>query len=52
MQVVNKPFALTVKDDDGQETYKQYYVTVVEIKSYNDVIIGGKNYFDQPIKMI
>ena len=38
-----------VKDDDGWESHKQYYIQTVEIKDYN-VTIDGRNFFDQPIK--
>ena len=37
------------KDDDGRESYKQYYLSIVEIKDYN-VIINCRNFFDQPTK--
>ena len=37
------------KDDDGQESHRQYYLPTVEIKDYN-VVIDGRNLFDQPIK--
>ena len=37
------------KDDDGQESHRQYYLPTVEIKDYN-VVIDGRNFFDQPIK--
>ena len=48
-QGVNKLFAFLVKDDDGWESHKQYYIQTVEIKDYN-VTIDGRNFFDQPIK--
>ena len=37
------------KDDDGQESHKQYFLPTVKIKDYN-VMIDGRNLFDQPIK--
>ena len=37
------------KDADGWESHKQYYLPTVEIKDYN-VMIDGRNLFDQPIK--
>ena len=40
---------LSFKDDDCRENHKQYYLTTVEIKYYN-VMIYGRNFFDQPIK--
>ena len=48
-QGVNRLFILLLKDDDGQESHKQYYLPTVEMKDYN-VIINGINFFDQPIK--
>ena len=48
-QVVNRLFVLSFKDDDGRESHKQYYLPTVEIKDYN-VMIDGRNFFDQPIK--
>ena len=50
-QGVNGIFVLSFKDEDGRESYKQYYLPTVEIKDYN-VMIDGKNFFDKPIKMI
>ena len=40
---------MSFKDDDGQESHKQYYLPTVEIKDYN-VMIDGINFVDQPIK--
>ena len=40
---------MSFKDDDGRESHKQYYLPSVEIKDYN-VMIDGRNFFDQPIK--
>ena len=42
-------FVLSFKDDDGQESHKQYYLPSVEIK-YCNVLIYGINFLDQPIK--
>ena len=50
-QRVSRLFVLIFKDEDGQERHKQYYLPTVEMKEYN-VMIDGKNFFDQPIKMI
>ena len=37
-------------ENDGQRTSsKRYYIPNVEIKDYN-VMIDGKNFFDQPVK--
>ena len=49
LQGVNSLFALSFKDDDGREIHKQYYIPTVEIKDYN-VVIDGRNVFDQPMK--
>ena len=40
---------MSFRDDDGRESYNQYYLLCVEIKDYN-VMIDGRNFFDQPIK--
>ena len=44
-QGVNRLFVLSFKDDDGQESHKQYYLPAVEVKDYN-VMIDGSNLFD------
>ena len=48
-QKVNRLFVLPFKDSDGRESNDQYYLPIVEIKDYN-VMIDGRNFFDQPIK--
>ena len=40
---------MSFEDYDGRESHKQYYLPTVEIKHYN-VMIDGRNIFDQPIK--
>ena len=40
---------MSFKDDYGRESHKQYCLPTVEIKDYN-VLINGRNFFDQPIK--
>ena len=40
---------MSFKDEDGRESYKQYYLPNVEIKDYG-ATIDGRNFFDQPIK--
>ena len=50
-QVVNRIFVSSFEGDDGQKSYKQYYLPTVKIKDYN-VVIDGRNFFDQPMKMI
>ena len=48
-QGVNKLFVLSFNNDDGLESHKQYYLPTMEIKDYN-VMIDGRNFFDEPIK--
>ena len=48
-QGLNRFFILSFKDDDGREGHKKHYLPTVEIKDYN-VMIDGRNFFDQPIK--
>ena len=38
------------KDDHDQENHKQYSFPLAEIQDYN-VMIDGRNFFDQPIKI-
>ena len=45
----NRYFVLSFKDEDDWESHKQSYFPTVEIKDYN-VMIDGRNFFDQPIK--
>ena len=40
---------MSVKDGDSRESHNQYHLPTVQIKDYN-VIIDGRNFFDQPIK--
>ena len=48
-QGVNRLFVLAFEDDAQRISRKRYYIPNVEIKDYN-VMIDGKNFFDQPIK--
>ena len=48
-QKVNGLIVFSFKEDDGQESHRQYCLPTVEIKDYN-VMIDGRNFFDQPIK--
>ena len=48
-QGVNRLFVLTFENDDQRTSNKRYYIPNVEIKDYN-VMIDGKNFFDQPVK--
>ena len=47
-QGVNRPFVLAFESDEQRTSNKRYYIPNVEIKYYN-VMIDGKNFFDQPI---
>ena len=49
IQIFNRLFVLSFKDDGGWESHKQYYLPTVEIKDYN-VMVDGRNFFDQPTK--
>ena len=48
-QGVHRLFVLSFGDNDGWKSYKQYYLSSVEIKDYN-AVIDGRNFFDQSIK--
>ena len=48
-QGVNRLFVLAFEDDGQRQSSKRYYLPNVEIKDYN-VMIDGKNFFDQPVK--
>ena len=48
-QGVNIFFVLAFEDDDQTISNKRYCIPNVEIKDYN-VMIDGKNVFDQPVK--
>ena len=48
-QGVNRLFVLVFEDDAQRISNKRYYIPNVEIKDYN-VMIDGKNLFDQPVK--
>ena len=45
---VNRLFVLAFENDDQRISNKRYCIPNVEIKDYN-VMIDGKNFFDQPI---
>ena len=47
-QDVNILFVLAFENDAQRTSNKRYYIPNVEIKDYN-VMINGKNFFDQPI---
>ena len=51
-QGVNRRFVLAFEhdnDNDWRISNKRYYIPNIEIKDYN-VLIDGKNFFDQPVK--
>ena len=48
-QSVNRLFALAFENDAQRTSSKRYYLPNIEIKDYN-VMIDGKNVFDQPVK--
>ena len=47
-QGVNRLFVLSFENEDDRTSHSTYYLPKVEIKDYN-VMIDGKNFFDQPI---
>ena len=47
-QGVNRLFVLSFETENGRTSHSNYYLPKVEIKDYN-VMIDGKNFFDQPI---
>ena len=48
-QGANRLFVLAFENDDQRISGKRYYIPNVEIMDYN-VMIDGKNFFDQPVK--
>ena len=48
-QGVNKLFVLSFENENDRTSHSTYYLPKVEIKDYN-VMIDGKNFFDQPVK--
>ena len=46
---VNRFFVLPFENDARRTSNKRYYLPNVEMKDYN-VMIVGKNFFDQPVK--
>ena len=47
-QGVNRLFVLSFENENGRTSHSAYYLPKIEIKDYN-VMIDGKNFFDQPI---
>ena len=50
-QGVNRLFVLSFENENDRTSHSNYYLPKVEIKDYN-VMIDGKNFFDQPINRI
>ena len=48
-QGVNRNFVLAFQDDAQRISKRRHYIPNIEIKDYN-VMIDGKNFFDQPVK--
>ena len=48
-QGANRLFILSFKNWNGWESYKQHYLLTVQVKNY--VMINGRNFFDQTIKI-
>ena len=48
MQGVNRLFVSSFENEDERKSHSTYYLAKVEIKDYN-VMIDGRNFFDQPI---
>ena len=48
-QGVNRLFVLPFENENDRTVHTKYYLSNVEIKDYN-VMIDGKNFFDQPVK--
>ena len=49
LQGINRLFVLAFENDEQRTSNRRYYIPNVKVKDYN-VMIGGKNFFDQPIK--
>ena len=47
----NRFFVFSFQNEMGRENYNRYYLSIVEIKNYSAVIYG-RNFFDQPVKMM
>ena len=48
-QGVNRLFVLSFENENDRTSHSTYYLPKVEIKDYN-VMIDGRNFFDQPVK--
>ena len=50
-QGVNRRFVLSFENDEHQRSYKQYFLSTIEMKGCN-VMIDGKTFFNHPVKTI
>ena len=48
---VNRLFVLSFEHEDDRTSYYKYYMPIVEIKDYNN-LIDGNAFFELPIKNI
>ena len=48
-QGVNMHFILLFENNVGRKGHRRYFLPTVDMKYYN-VMIDGKNLFDQPVK--
>ena len=48
---MNRHFVLLFENNVGRKRDRRYFLPTVDIKYYN-VMIGGKNLFDQPVIII
>ena len=48
-QGVNRLLVLSFENTDSRTSYTRYFLPLVERKSFN-VVIDGRNFFDQPVK--
>ena len=48
-QGLNRLFLLSFENENDRTSHSTYYLPKVEIKDYN-ILIDGKNFFDQPTK--
>ena len=50
-QGANRLFVLAFENENGRTSHSTYYLPKVDIKDYN-VMIDGRNFFDQPINSV
>ena len=46
---INRLFVLSFENEEHRTYFSKYYAPKVEIKDFN-VLIGGKSFFDVPVK--